>query len=136
MTPPLSWMGNFYSGMHYWHLKSGSASVHSNRNVDYEVVIIFHWTIGLIKINTLNLRTPFSDAWKCVSRHFEKGSSQIQGIYFDKSYSPVEYDDYFIINISIAIHRGTARILDVSNAFQNKNFPFMKEVVSFNHSII
>ena len=37
--------------------------------------------------------------------------------------------DSFIINISIAyIHRLTARILDVSNAFQNKNVPIHERV--------
>ena len=34
------------------------------------------------------------------------------------------HDDSFIINISISsMHMLTARILDVSNAFQNTNFP-------------
>ena len=36
-----------------------SESMHSRDiNVDSEGVIMFHWTVGLIKINTLNLRTP------------------------------------------------------------------------------
>ena len=29
-----------------------------NRNVDYEVVIMRHWNVGLKKINNLNLRNP------------------------------------------------------------------------------
>ena len=37
----------------------GSESMHiRNRNVDYEEVRICHWTIGLIKIDKLNLITP------------------------------------------------------------------------------
>ena len=37
----------------------GSESMHSrDRNVDSEEVRMSHRTIGLIKINTLNLRTP------------------------------------------------------------------------------
>ena len=36
-----------------------SESMHiQNSNVDYEGVIIYHRTVGLVKINTLNLRTP------------------------------------------------------------------------------
>ena len=49
-------------------------------------------------------------------------SSHNKDISFDKSYSPVAHSDSFRINISIAaMNRLTARILDVSNAFQNKN---------------
>ena len=49
-------------------------------------------------------------------------SSQIKGIDFDQSYSPVAHADSFRINIAIVdIHRTTGRILDVSNAFKNKN---------------
>ena len=51
-------------------------------------------------------------------------SSHIKGIGFDKSYSPVANSDSLRINIAImAMHRLTARILDVSNSFQNKNVP-------------
>ena len=64
------------------------------------------------------------DAWEFVARHCENGISQIEGIVFGKSYSTVEHADSLIINISIAaMHRLTARILDVSNTFQNKNVP-------------
>ena len=39
------------------------------------------------------------------------------------------HDDSFIINIAIAsMHRLTARILDVSNAFQNTNVPIHERV--------
>ena len=58
------------------------------------------------------------DAWNVFARHCENGSSQIQGICFDLSYSPVAHYEYFRINIAIAdMHRLTTRILDVSNAF-------------------
>ena len=51
-----------------------------------------------------------------------KVRSHIKCIDFDKSYIPVAHADSFIINIAIAsMHRLTARNLDVSNAFQNKN---------------
>ena len=63
-----------------------------------------------------------SNAWKFVARHCANGSYQIKGIHFDQSYSPVAHVDSFRINISIAdMHRLTARILDVSNEFQNTN---------------
>ena len=56
-------------------------------------------------------------------------SSLIKGIDFYQSYSTVAHADSFIINISIAsMHRLTARILDVSNAFQNTNFPIHERV--------
>ena len=49
-----------------------------------------------------------SDAWKFVARHCANGSSQIKGIDFDKSYSPVAHADYFRINIAIAsMHSGS-----------------------------
>ena len=36
-----------------------SESMHSRYiNVDSEGVIMCHWTVGMIKTNTLNLRTP------------------------------------------------------------------------------
>ena len=41
------------------------------------------------------------DAWKFVARHCANGSSQIKGIDFDQSYSPVAHADSFIINIAI-----------------------------------
>ena len=48
----------------------------------------------------------------------------MKGIDFDQSYSPVANTDSFRINIGIAsMHRLTARVLDVSNAFKNTNFP-------------
>ena len=54
-------------------------------------------------------------------------SSQIKVIYFYQSYSPVAHADLFRINIAIVdIHILTARILDVSNAFQNKNVPILE----------
>ena len=65
-----------------------------------------------------------SDVWKFVARHFENGSSQIKGIDFDQYYSPVAHANYFIIKISIAyMHIITARMLDVSDSFQNTNVP-------------
>ena len=65
-----------------------------------------------------------SDAWKFVARHCENGSSHIKVIDFDQSYSPVSHADSSRINIAIAsMHRLTASILDVSNAFQNTNVP-------------
>ena len=69
------------------------------------------------------------DACKFVARHCANGSSQIKGIDFDQSYSPVAHADSFRINIAIAsIHRINARILDVSNEFQNKNVPIHERV--------
>ena len=77
-----------------------------------------------------------SDAWKFIALHCANGSSQIKGIDFDQSYSPVAHAESFRINIAISsMHRLTARILDVSNVFQKK-FPFMKEFVSVHHPII
>ena len=53
----------------------------------------------------------------------------IKVIDFYQSYSPVAYVDYFRINIVIAdMHRITARMLDVSNAFQNRKFPINERV--------
>ena len=64
------------------------------------------------------------DKWKYFAFNCENGSSNIQGIDFDHSYSPVEDSDSFRTNISIAdMHRFTAKILNVINAFQNKNIP-------------
>ena len=61
--------------------------------------------------------------------HFVNGSSQIKSIYFDQSYSPVIHTDSFRINIAIAcMHRLTARILDINNAFQNTNVPIHERV--------
>ena len=41
----------------------------------------------------------------------------------------MEHADSFIINIAIvSMHKLTARILDVSNAFQNKNVPINERV--------
>ena len=42
------------------------------------------------------------DECKVVARHFANGSSQIKGIDFDQSYSPVAHADSLIINIDIA----------------------------------
>ena len=70
-----------------------------------------------------------SDSWKFVASHCVNGSSQIKGIDFDQSYSPVAHDDPFRINIAIAdMHRLTAMILDVSNAFQNTNVTIHERV--------
>ena len=64
-------------------------------------------------------------------------SSKIKGIAFDQSYSPVARAYSFRINIAIeSMHRLTAIILEVSNAFQKKNFLFMKEFVSVHLPII
>ena len=76
------------------------------------------------------------DAWKFVACHCANGSSQIKDIDFDQSHSPVAHSDSFRINISIAsMHRLTASILDVSNAFLF-NLLIMKEFVSVHHPII
>ena len=67
--------------------------------------------------------------WKFVARHCANGSSHIKGIDIDQSNIPVAHAESFNINISILyIHRLTANILDVSNAFQNTNFP-INEIV-------
>ena len=56
-------------------------------------------------------------------------SFHIKGIDFDQPYSPVAHDDSFRINITIeSMHRPTARILYVSNEFQNKNVPIHERV--------
>ena len=61
-----------------------------------------------------------SDAWKFVARPYTNGSYHIKGIYFDHYYSPVVHADYFRIKAAIAaMHRLNAKILDVSNEFQN-----------------
>ena len=53
-----------------------------------------------------------------------KWESQIKGIGFDQSYSPVIHAESFIINISIdALNRLTTSILDVSNELYNTNVP-------------
>ena len=79
----------------------------------------------------------FYDAGKFFARPCENESSQIKGIYFDQSYIPVTHADSFRINIDIAsIHILTARILDVSNAFQNTNFPIHERFLSVHLSII
>ena len=63
-----------------------------------------------------------SDAWKFVTRHCANGSSHIQDIGFDQSYSPISHTYSVKINIAIsAMHILTARILDSSNAFHNTN---------------
>ena len=70
-----------------------------------------------------------SDAWKLFARHCENGSSQNKGIDLDQSYSTVSHADSFRMNIDFAsMHMLTARILDVSNAFQNTNFPIHERV--------
>ena len=70
-----------------------------------------------------------SDAWKVVACNCENGSSHIQDINFDKSYSPVVHYDPSKINIAIvSMHIIIAMILDVINLFQNKNVP-INEIV-------
>ena len=50
-------------------------------------------------------------------------------INFEKSYSPVAHAGSFRINIAIsAMHILTARFLDVSNSFQNKNVPIHERI--------
>ena len=64
------------------------------------------------------------DAWKFVTRHCANGSSRIKGFGFDQAYSPVAHAELLITNVAIAdLQRLTASILDVSNKFQNANFP-------------
>ena len=71
----------------------------------------------------------FYDAWKFFAHQFENGSSHIQGIDFDQSCSPVAHYGALRINIYIEdMYWLAARILDVSNAFQNKNIPIHERV--------
>ena len=80
-------------------------------------------------IDTSIKEGDFSDAWKLVSRHCPNGIYHIQGIDFDQSYSPVAHAESFRINIAIAsMHIITTRILDVSNAFKNKNITIHERV--------
>ena len=73
-------------------------------------------------IFALSIKGDCSDVWKFVARHYANGSSQIQGIGFDRSYSPVTHTESFRINMAnVAMHRLPARMLDVNNAFQNTN---------------
>ena len=59
----------------------------------------------------------------------ENGSSKIKGIDFYQYYNPVAHADLFRINIDIAaVHILTAKILDVSTAFQNTNVPIHERV--------
>ena len=63
------------------------------------------------------------------SRHCANGISHINGIDFDRSYSPVSHADSLRIYIAIAnMHRLTSRVLDISNAFQNTNVPILEGV--------
>ena len=72
-----------------------------------------------------------SDSCKFFARHFINGSSHIKGIDFDQSYTPVAHTDSFRINIDIAaMHRLTARVLDVSNSFQNTHVPSHERLYS------
>ena len=65
-----------------------------------------------------------SDTWKCVAHHCSHGGYQMKVIDLDQSYIQAAHADLFIINIVIAaMHRITYRVLDVSKAFQNTNFP-------------
>ena len=79
--------------------------------------------------DTIMKEGNFSDAWNVFACHCANGSYQIQGVDFDKYYSPVEHTDSFRINISIVdIHRITASILDVSNTFHNTNVTIHEKV--------
>ena len=70
-----------------------------------------------------------SDAWKFVARHCANGSFNIKVIDIYQSYIQVAHAESFRIKISIAsMHRLTARILDVSYAFQNTNIPIHDRV--------
>ena len=69
------------------------------------------------------------DAWNFFSRHCANGSSHIQGIYFDQSYSPVAHAESFRINLAIVdMHRLDDKVLDVSNAFHNTNVSILERV--------
>ena len=88
-------------------------------------------------ITTITKECNCSDAWKFVAHHCQNGSYPIQGVYFDHSYSTVQYADFSRINIHItAINRLTDRILDVSSVFQKKMLSLIKEYVSVHHPII
>ena len=70
-----------------------------------------------------------SDVWKFVESHCAIGSSHIQGTTFYQYHSPVSHAVSFRINIAIAsMHRLTARILDASNSFHNKNVTIHERV--------
>ena len=57
------------------------------------------------------------------------GVLRFKVLVFDQFYSPMEHYDSFRINIAIAdMHRLTAMILDVNNAFQNTNVPIHERV--------
>ena len=74
-------------------------------------------------------KVKYYDECNFFANHCRSGSSQIKDIYFNQSYSPVAYSDYFSINIAIAdIDRPTVRILDFSDEFQNKNIPIHERV--------
>ena len=85
--------------------------------------VLFSIIVPIIKeVNCCN-------AWEFVARHCANGSYKIKVIDFDQSYSPGTHSDSFIINIAIADMNGIiSRILDVSNAFQNKNIPIHERV--------
>ena len=70
-----------------------------------------------------------SNRWEKNSHHCANVSYHIQCIDYYQSYSPVAHEDSIRINISIvAMHRFTASILDVSNAFHNTNVPIHERV--------
>ena len=70
-----------------------------------------------------------SDTWNFVTLHVENESYQIQGIYFDQYYSPVAHTDSSRINSTIAaMHKLTARFLDIINEFRFTNVP-INEIV-------
>ena len=106
-----------------------------NKNV---IFILAHITIKSLPDGTRVLHSViapsiredgFSDAWFFFACHCGNGSSQIQGIDFDQYYSPEAHADFFRIKIYISdMHRLTARILDISNSFQNKNVSIHERV--------
>ena len=80
-------------------------------------------------INPIINECDCSDAWEFVTRHCANWSSQIKGIDFDQSYSPLAHYDSFRINISIkAMCRITTRIFYASNVFQNTNVPINERI--------
>ena len=72
----------------------------------------------------------YYDTCKLVSCHFANGSSSIQGVGFDWSYSPVAYYDSFREKIIIAaMYRLTSRICISIMLSRIEKYPFMKESV-------
>ena len=100
MTQTLSWMGTFLILKYITDIQNpGSESMHiCNSNVDSEGVRMCHWTVWLIKTNTLNLRTLiFTVTGKYIScvitvqKYFYLNQNKPIRIYID--FLPVTLED-------------------------------------------